>query len=97
MLGERIDSLRQERKLIEAGRENFIPLDADDNYVSVLRRSFGLMNHTIARQGIALCPPDLLVNLAFDSYHGVYGYTHAPEIVEKGRSLMKAALDRFER
>ena len=96
VLTERIDSIKREKKLLEAGKENYIPLDADDNYLTVLRRSFGLMNHTIARQGIELCPPDILVNMAFDSYHGVYGYTHATEIIEKGRTLMREALDKYE-
>ena len=68
----------------------------DDNFASILQRSFGIMNCAIARMGISLCPPDILVDLPFDSYHGVYGYTHAAEIVERGRGLMKEALDRYE-
>ena len=31
-----------------------------------------------------------------DSYHGVYGYSHAEEIAETGRRLMSQALDRYE-
>ena len=54
------------------------------------------MNGTIARMGIEACPPDVLASLPFDSYHGVYGYTHAPEIVERGRALMAEALDQYE-
>ena len=71
-------------------------MDADDNYASILQRSFGIMNHTIARMGIENCPPDILVELPFDSYHGVYGYSHAEEIAREGRRLMAAALDRYE-
>ena len=74
----------------------WLPVKAGDNYVTILQRSFGIMNCTIARMGIQLCPPDILVDLPFDSYHGVYGYTHAAEIVERGRALMKEALDRYE-
>ena len=96
MIRERIDASRLDRRLEAAGRENNIPVDAADNYASVLQRSFGIMNHTIAQLQIDLYKPDILVNLPFDSYHGVYGYSHAEEIVEKGRALMSAALDRYE-
>ena len=68
----------------------------EDNFKTILQRSFGIMNGTIARMGIALCPPDILIDLPFDSYHGVYGYSHAREIVEVGRRLTTAALDRYE-
>lgn len=96
MIRERIDAGRLDRRLEAAARENNIPLDAADSYASVLQRSFGIMNHTIARLQIDLYQPDILVNLPFDSYHGVYGYSHAEEIVEKGRALMSAALDSYE-
>ncbi len=96
MIRERIDAGRLDRRLEAAARENNIPLDAADSYASVLQRSFGIMNHTIARLQVELYKPDILVNLPFDSYHGVYGYSHAEEIVEKGRALMSAALDSYE-
>lgn len=78
------------------GRSERLPVRADDNFASILQRSFGIMNSTIARMGIDLCPPDVLASLPFDSFHGVYGYTHAPEIVERGRALMAEALDTYE-
>ncbi len=96
MIRERIDAGRLDRRLEAAAREKNIPLDAADSYASVLQRSFGIMNHTIARLQADLYQPDILVNLPFDSYHGVYGYSHAEEIVEKGRALMSAALDSYE-
>ena len=96
MIRERIDAGRLDRRLEAAAREKNIPLDAADSYASVLQHSFGIMNHTIARLQIDLYQPDILVNLPFDSYHGVYGYSHAGEIVEKGRALMSAALDSYE-
>lgn len=96
LLRERRDTEHLTRLLDAAGRDNWIPVGADDNYASILQRSFGIMNHTIARMGIELCPPDILVNLPFDSYHGVYGYSHAEEIAQKGRELMSEALDRYE-
>ena len=86
----------QTYRLNADGRESRLPVGADDNYASILQRSFGIMNCTIARMGIELTKPDVLVDLPFDSYHGVYGYSHAEEICEKGRELMAAALDRYE-
>ena len=97
LIRESIDAGRGERRLEAGAREGWIPVDADDNYASILRRSFGIMNCTIARQGIELAKPDVLADLPYDSYHGVYGYTHAPEIVEEGRRRMADALDRYEK
>lgn len=93
---QRVETTLQEIRMDADGREGWIPVGAGDNLGTVLQRSFGIMNSTIARMGIALTPPDILVSLPYDSYHGVYGYTHAPEIIEKGRTLMAAALDRYE-
>lgn len=92
----RIQNDLQAFRLNADGRESWIPVGADDNYASILQRSFGIMNCTIARMGIELARPDILVDLPFDSYHGVYGYSHAQEIYEKGRELMAAALDQYE-
>ena len=97
LIKESIDNYRSERRLVADGREGWVPVDADDNYASILQRSFGIMNCTIARMGIELTRPDILVDLPFDSYHGVYGYSHAEEICEKGRDLMAQALDQYEK
>ncbi|MBR4735240.1 MAG: patatin-like phospholipase family protein [Bacteroidales bacterium] len=79
-----IDPRQDERKI------------STDTFGSILQRSFGLMNSTIARMGIELTHPDILVSLLYDSYQGVYGYSHAREIIEKGRELMAAALDKYQ-
>ena len=92
----RIQTDLQAFRLNADGRSERLPVGADDNFASILQRSFGIMNGTIARMGIEACPPDVLASLPFDSYHGVYGYTHAPEIVERGRALMAEALDQYE-
>ena len=92
----RIQTDLQAFRLDMDGRSERLPVKADDNFASILQRSFGIMNGTIARMGIEACPPDVLASLPFDSYHGVYGYTHAPEIVERGRALMAEALDQYE-
>ena len=97
LIKEALASQKIERHLIAKGKENNIPVDADNNYASILLRSFGIMNHTIAQMGIELCPPDILVSLPYDSFHGVYGYSHAEQIVETGRSLMAKALDDYEK
>lgn len=93
---ERIESQISARKLEAEGKDNWIPVDAENSYVSVLQRGFGIMNCTIARMAIEQYKPDILVDLPYDSYHGVYGYSHAKEIAEKGRALMAAALDEYE-
>ena len=95
LIRESIEAGRGERRLEADGRDGWIPVDADDNYASILQRSFGIMNCTIARQGIELARPDVLADLPFDSYHGVYGYTHAAEIIEEGRRRMAEALDKY--
>lgn len=96
LIRESVASGIQERRLIAEGKESHLPIDADDNYLSLIQRSFGIMNCALSRMAISLTPPDILCSLPFDSYHGVYGYSHAPEIVEKGRELMAEALDRYE-
>lgn len=93
---ELIKASLQVRQLDSSGKENWIPVGADDTYFTILQRSFGIMNCSIARQGIELCPPDILVSLPFDSFHGVYGYSHAKEIADIGRKLMAEALDQYE-
>ena len=96
LVKEAIGARKEQRRILAEGRDGWIPVGADDNIGSILDRSFGLMNCAIARMGIELTPPDILVSLPYDSYHGVYGYSHAPEIIEKGRELMAAALDKYE-
>ncbi len=93
----RIEAALQEYRLVADGKEERLPVDVGQNMVKILQRSFGIMNCTIARMGIELNPPDILVDMPFDSYHGVYGYSHAPEIVERGRALMADALDKYEK
>jgi len=97
LVKEAIGAKLEDRKVVSDGREGWIPVGADDSFSSIIQRSFGLMNSTIARMGIELCPPDVLASLPYDSYHGVYGYSHAGEIIEKGRELMAAALDKYEK
>ena len=92
----RIQASIQELRLIADGRDEHLPVSANENYFKILQRSFGIMNGALARMGIDLTPPDILVDLPFDTYHGVYGYSHAQEIAQIGRNLMAEALNRYE-
>lgn len=93
----RIQAGLQQRQLEASASNSWIPVGADDNFASILQRSFGIMNCSLARIGLELTPPDVLASLPFDSYHGVYGYSHAEEIATIGRQLMAEALDQYEK
>ena len=96
LLKEGIAAGRRTRRLTAESEATGIPARADDNYFSILDRSFGIMNQTIAALQAQLVPPDILVSMPYDSYQGVYGYSHAEEIASVGRTLMARALDAYE-
>ena len=93
----RIQAGMQQRQLEASASNSWIPVGADDNFASILQRSFGIMNCSLSRIAIELTPPDVLASLPYDSYHGVYGYSHAEEIATLGRQLMADALDQYEK
>ena len=93
----RIQAGLQQRQLEASASNSWIPVGADDNFASILQRSFGIMNCSLSRIAIDLTPPDVLASLPYDSYHGVYGYSHAEEIATLGRQLMADALDQYEK
>ena len=93
----RIQAGLQQRQLEASASNSWIPVGADDNFASILQRSFGIMNCSLSRIAIELTPPDVLASLPYDSYHGVYGYSHAEEIATLGRQLMAEALDQYEK
>lgn len=68
----------------------------EENYYSILSRTFSLMNHVIARNAAERYQPEVLVKMPFDAYGYISDYAKAREISEAGRELMKAALDRYE-
>ena len=92
----RIQAGMHQRQLEASASNSWIPVGADDNFASILQRSFGIMNCSLSRFAIELTPPDVLASLPYDSYHGVYGYSHAQEIAALGRQLMADALDQYE-
>lgn len=68
----------------------------EDNYYSILSRTFSIMNHALAKIAAERFQPDILVKMPFDAYDEIGDYARAKDISEAGRELMKAALDRFE-
>jgi len=72
-------------------------LSFEDNYYSILSRTFSIMNHVIARNAAMQHKPDILVKMPFDAYDSIADYARADEISLAGRELMKAALDKYEK
>ena len=68
----------------------------EDNYYSILSRTFSIMNHVLAKIAAERYTPDVLVKMPFDAYGEISDYARAEEISQRGRELMKAALDKFE-
>lgn len=69
----------------------------EDNYYSILSRTFSIMNHALAKEAAERYRPDVLVKMPFDAYGEIGDYARAREISEEGRRLMAAALDRYEK
>lgn len=68
----------------------------EDNYYSILSRTFSIMNHVIAKEATERYRPDVLAKMPFDAYGEIGDYARAREISEAGRQLMKTALDQYE-
>lgn len=68
----------------------------EENYYSILSRTFSIMNHVIAKTTAEIYKPEILVKMPFDSYGEISDYAKAREISESGRTLMAAALDKYE-
>ena len=68
----------------------------EDNYYTILSRTFSIMNHALAKASAERFNPDILVKMPFDAFDQISDYAKAREISEAGRELMKAALDRYE-
>ena len=71
-------------------------LDAGNSYYGILSRSFSLMNHVMAQMSCQIYKPDILAEMPFDAYDDISDYAKAREIAERGRQLMKNAIDEFE-
>ncbi|MBQ7898643.1 MAG: patatin-like phospholipase family protein [Bacteroidales bacterium] len=68
----------------------------EDNYYSILSRTFSIMNHVLAKTAAERYKPDILVKMPFDAHDAIGEYAKAREISEEGRVLMAAALDEYE-
>lgn len=71
-------------------------LDLDANYYTILNRTFDLMNHVNTKMMLQMYPPEVVVNMPFDSFGAISDYAKAEEISAMGRELMKKALDDYE-
>ncbi|MBQ8482779.1 MAG: patatin-like phospholipase family protein [Bacteroidales bacterium] len=98
-----IDKLKlvgaQGQKIIEHHMHNDDPepeLLFEDNYYSILSRTFSLMNHVLAKDAAERYRPDILIKMPFDAYGEIGDYARAEEISEAGRELTAKALDRYE-
>lgn len=76
--------------------ENEPELFFEENYYSILSRTFSLMNHVIAKASAERYRPEVLVKMPFDLYDDISDYAKAAEISEVGRELMRKALDQYE-
>lgn len=87
------EGLEEKKKLDDSA-----PVEKDNDYVSLLSRSFAIANHTIAKLETEMHRPDILVTMSMDSYGAMSfsDYTKGEEISERGRILMADALDRYE-
>lgn len=70
--------------------------DPEKGFHTVLGRTFSLMNLVNTRLSLKITPPDILVSMPFDEYGAIPDYAKAREISQKGRELMRAALDEYD-
>ena len=96
LIKQRLESGRKMREHHKEGVIGKVPVGADDNYYSILSRTFSLMNHTIAKLQAEALKPDILAKMNFDSYGTIMDYGRGEEISEKGRKIMADALDKWE-
>lgn len=89
-------TIKEVRSFREQNIDTLPEFDWQDNYYSLIDRTFSIMNQHNSRLMIDLCRPDILVQMPFDAYGDLSDYALAKEITEKGRELMTQALDEYE-
>jgi predicted acylesterase/phospholipase RssA len=67
--------------------------DFGETYMSIIDRSFSIMNHHQTQTKIAQYQPDIVVRMSFDAHGDIAHYAKVTEISEIGRRLMSNALD----
>lgn len=87
---ELIKGIRAFREVAEERTDS----DFGDTYMSILDRSFSIMNHHQTERMIEQCKPDIVVRMPFDTYGDISDYAKAAEISELGHKLMFEALSR---
>ncbi len=76
--------------------ESHVDSDYGDTYMSIINRSFSIMNHHQTQTKIAQYRPDVIVRMSFDAYGDIAHYAKVTEISEIGRELMARELDALE-
>lgn len=89
---ELLNRIREFRQVAEERTDN----DFGDTYMSIIDRSFSIMNHHQTERMVENITPDLLVRMPFDAYGDIADYAKAAEISQLGRQLMAQALDKYE-
>ena len=89
---ELLGRIREFRQVAEERTHN----DFGDTYMSIIDRSFSIMNHHQTERMVESITPDLLVRMPFDAYGDIADYAKASEISQLGRQLMAQALDKYE-
>lgn len=89
---ELLGRIREFRQVAEERIDN----DFGDTYMSIIDRSFSIMNHHQTERMVESITPDLLVRMPFDAYGDIADYAKAAEISQLGRQLMAQALDKYE-
>ena len=92
----RFEAMREVRAFREANVDTLPDVDWESNFYGIIDRTFSVMNQHNSRLMTELCKPDILVQMPFDAYGEMSDYALAAEIIEKGRELMSAALDKYE-
>jgi NTE family protein len=73
-----------------------VSLELNDNYFTLLMRSFQLMiqrNTVLSQQ---LTPPDITVNIPMEQF-GAFDYDKAEEIIEVGSTMMREAIEAYRK
>lgn len=90
---ELIGRVREFREVAEERTD----INFGETYMSIIDRSFSIMNHHQTVRMLEQITPDVLVRMPFDAYGDIADYAKAAEISQLGRELMAAALDNYER
>ncbi|MBQ9138476.1 MAG: patatin-like phospholipase family protein [Alistipes sp.] len=94
--GDRAVELARRIRDFRTAAQNRTENDFGDTYMSIIDRSFSIMNHRQTQAMIGAYKPDITVRMSFDAYGDIADYAKVVEISEIGRKLMSQALDSYE-